>query len=264
VVTDLANVLWIGGVAGAGKTTVARILARHHGMRRYNPDTQTWSHLARALAGGNPAAQRFARMTPSERAAAVPAEIDYHRGPMIIEDLRSLPAAPLVVAELVSPEPAIVPIGQAVALMTSQKAQQTRLERRHPDGVPPRYVRQWQATTDKLMHSGAHAIVVDDLTIDDTVAEVERYFKNRIADGPTAETLEQRRDLLRYANQAVVDQAIGWAQHTRGGDVSTASLSLECECARPTCSALVSLAFADAYSAITQEPPTILAGGHQA
>jgi adenylate kinase family enzyme len=263
-VTDLANVLWIGGVAGAGKTTVARSLARRHGIRRYNPDTQTWNHLARALAAGNPAARRFARMTPAERASATPAEIEYDRGPMIIDDLRSLPPAPLLVAEVAPPDPAAASPTQAVVLLTSRQAQQARLERRHPGGVPPRYVRQWQVTTDKLRHSGAHAIVVDELTIDDTVTEVERYFSHRIAEGPTAATLEQRRDLLRYVNQAVVSQALGWSQHTRGGDVSTAILDLDCECARPTCVAMVKLAFPDAYSAMTRASPAILAAGHLA
>jgi predicted ATPase len=117
---ELRNVLWIGGAAGAGKTTVARRLARRHGLRRYNPDTQTWNHLAQALAKGNPAAQRFARMTPAERAAATPDEIDYDRGPMVIDDLRSLPTTPLTLAELIPPEQVATSIAQAVALMPSQ------------------------------------------------------------------------------------------------------------------------------------------------
>lgn len=260
---DLRNVLWIGGVAGAGKTTAARRLARRYGLRRYNPDTQTWNHLAQALAEGNPAAGRFARMTPAERAAATPDEIDYDRGPMIIEDLRSLPTTPLILAELMPPEGVVTPVGQAVSLMLSQEPQRTRLERRHPHGVPPRYLRSWQTMTERMTKSGAHVIVVDDLTADDTIAATERFFARRLTEGPTARTIEQRRELLRYANQALVTQCLGWFHHTTGGDVSDTVLDFDCECAAPTCTALVNLPLADASTAV-HTPPPILAPGHSA
>lgn len=259
---EFRHVLWVGGVAGAGKTTVARRLARRYGLRRYNPDTQTWNHLAQALAEGSPAAQRFAGMSPAERAAATPDEIDYARGPMILEDLRSLPAVPLVLAEATPSQPGIASVGQAVALMPSQEVQRIRLELRHPGGVPLRYLRSWQATTEELAKAGTHVIVVDDRTIDETIAEVDRFFAGRIAEGPTAVTIDRRRDLLRYANQAVLTQCLGWSQHTIGGDVSRTVLEFDCECARPNCTAFVELAVADASAAMTIEAFPILAPGH--
>ena len=254
--------LWVGGVAGAGKTTVARRLARRHGLRRYNPDAQTWNHLAKALAKGNPAAQRFAGMSPAERASAAPEDIDYGRDPMILSDLRSLPAAPLVVAEVIPPEPGIPSAGQAVSLMTSQEVQRDRLEQRHPDGIPRRYLRSWQATNEKLQRAGTHVIVVDDLSLDDTVAAVERFFARRIEEGPTARSPEERRSLLRYANQAVLDQCRGWARHTIGGDISNTVLDFDCECAQVQCTVLVQLGVADASAAMVQDSPAILATGH--
>jgi gluconate kinase len=259
---ELRNVLWIGGAAGAGKTTVARRLARRYGLRRYNPDTQTWNHLAQALANGNPAAQRFAHMTPVERAAATPSEIHYDRGPMVIDDLRSLPTNPLTLAELIPPEQVATSIGQAVFLMPSQEVQRSRLERRHPQGVPPRYLRSWQETTEKVAQTGTHVIVVDDLTAEDTIAEVERFFASRLAQAPTPQSIDERRGLLRYANHALVNQCLGWSRYTPGGDVSRTVLEFDCECAAPTCTALVKLPLTDALRAGTSTHPSILAAGH--
>jgi gluconate kinase len=259
---ELPNVLWVGGVAGAGKTTVARRIARRYGLRRYNPDTQTWNHLARALAKGNPAAQKFADMTPTERAAAIPNEIHYDREPMVIDDLRSLPTNPLTLAELIPPERVATSIGQAVFLMPSQEVQRSRLERRHPQGVPPRYLRSWQETTEKVAQTGTHVIVVDDLSVEETVAEVERIFASRLAQGPTAQSIEERRDLLRYGNLALADQCLGWSRYTPGGDVSGTVLEFDCECAAPTCTALVKLRLTDALRAVTSTHPSILASEH--
>ena len=64
---SLRHVLWIGGPAGAGKTTIATRLARRHGLRWYNADTQTWAHRDRAIAAGSPAAIRWEAMSPEER-----------------------------------------------------------------------------------------------------------------------------------------------------------------------------------------------------
>jgi hypothetical protein len=119
-------------------------------LRRYNPDTQTWSHLAQALAQGDPAARRAAEMSPAERAAAAPEEIDYARGHMMLDDLRSLPTAFLVLAEASPPEPGIAFMGQAVSLIPTQAVQRSRLASRHPQGVPLRYLRSWQTMTEEL------------------------------------------------------------------------------------------------------------------
>jgi len=260
---SLPNVLWIGGVPGAGKTTVARRLARHHGLRRYNPDTQTWNHLAVALAAGNRAARTFAAMTPAERAAATPDQTRYDRGPMVTADLQALPAAPLIVAEVVPPPRVDASPDQAVALMLSERTQRRRLERRHPDGVPPRYLRAWQASTTRIRHAGIHTLAVDGLSVDEAVAAVERFFAARISCGPSATTTLARRELLRYANRAVVEQYHGWQRYTPSGSLSTSRLVFDCECAAAGCDEVVELSESDATAALRGEVPSILADGHR-
>ena len=51
----LNHVLRIGGGSAAGKTTVARRIARRHGLRWNNADARTWEHRDRALRDGHSA-----------------------------------------------------------------------------------------------------------------------------------------------------------------------------------------------------------------
>ena len=85
---SLRHVLWIGGPAGLGKTTVSRRIARRHGLRWYNADAHTWEHRDRAIREGHAGAIRWEAMSPYERHVdTTPAEmmevsIDFDRWPI--------------------------------------------------------------------------------------------------------------------------------------------------------------------------------------
>lgn len=249
---ELSNVLWIGGPAGAGKTTVARKLARRHGLRWYNSDSRTWIHRERARAAGVPVPDRG------------PAHKLYDRAPMIVDDLRALPASPLVVAEGGPISPAMVTVpGRAVWLMPSREVQHERLRRRHPEGVPAYYLQTWDRLTTMLADSPVTTLVVDDLTEEETLAEVERIFASALAGGPTATSVEERRALVRYGNDALVTQHAGPLTRPEVPvDTSTVVRTFDCECADPECTALVDLIVADAVAAVAEPAPSILAAGH--
>lgn len=236
---DLSHVLWIGGPAAAGKTTVSRLLARRHGLRRYSVDEHMWQYRDRAAAAGVP--------LPDEGPG------DFDHGPMICEDLRSLPS-PLVVVEgaLVRPD-LTTPMEHAVWLMPSQEEQRARLERRHPEGIHHGFVWGWRLIRGQLDAAPDGAtITVDGQTVSQTLAAVEERFAERIAAGPTARTVEERRSLLRYANEVIVTRACtGLARGLLTEDVSTRIF--DCECADPACDALVDLPVRDA-AAILADP----------
>ena len=252
---ELPNVLWIGGPAGAGKTTVARLLARRHGLRWYSSDTKTWEHRDRALAAGIKLPDRG------------PGSQYYDRRPMIIDDLRSLPDSPLIVADgpltpsMARSRPEIT--SQAVWLMPSKEVQHARLRIRHPEGVPPAYLQSWESTVKQFEETDITRIRVDRLTVAETLSEVERVFAPYLGKGPTARSLEERRALIRYGNQALTAQYLSPSARPLVTVVpGELARTFDCECAAASCDALVELRVSDAAAAVAGVPPEILAPGH--
>jgi hypothetical protein len=112
---DLQHVHWIGGGSGAGKSTVARQLAADHGLRLYH--TEPFSrYVGRADPGATPLLQEFMAMDMDERWVNRSPEVmleTFHgfQGEgfdLVLEDLRTLPPDPPVLAEGFSLLPRLV------------------------------------------------------------------------------------------------------------------------------------------------------------
>jgi hypothetical protein len=257
--TTLRHVLWIGG-ASAGKTTLATRLARRHGLRWYSADAHTWEHRDVAIAAGHEAAIRWETMTQEERAATLatdPAQflqlnLDFERGPMILDDLRRLPPTPLVVADGSTVLPELVAQGhaerdRAVWLVPTFEMHRAFHEKK---GFQHLVEYRWLVVAEierQAAEYDVHVLRVDDTVgEDEAVARVEGLFADALAEGPRAETLEERRALLRYANEAIVAQARGYlARPWSEGDEASFMREFLCECGEPECTEVVELAVAD-------------------
>jgi AAA domain len=232
----LPHVLWIGGTPGAGKTTVARALARRHGLRLHSADTQTWVHRDRALAAGHSGAIRWEAMTIDERQQIVPGEeldlwIHRERGPMLVEDVRALPHAPMIVVEGTT-----VPADQTPALFLDRPS----ARRDHPV-----FVHFAEAILESARRHDVPVLTVEG-SVEETIAAVEEHFAAALAAGPHAEGLEERRALLREANAALVFQvrtgtARPWATETP----ETLTRDFLCECDDPECRVVITITAAE-------------------
>ena len=242
--------LWIGGPLGSGKTTVARRIARRHGLRLYSADTRTWAHRDRALADRNEAAEKWERLSPEARGDASPDELvamslHRERGTMVIEDLRKLPRSPLIVAEGSTLPASAVSSGiadpaRSIWLVPTEDFQQRALAGL-PAAARTLYSLLGDVIAGEAQEHDVRTLRVDgSRRIDETVESVEGLFAGAIAEGPRAESVDERAGLLREANEAIVDQVRGyysraWAE----GDPDQVLRTFACECGDPQCSAEV-------------------------
>ncbi|MBO1331718.1 AAA family ATPase [Streptomyces sp. VRA16 Mangrove soil] len=239
-----AAVLWLGGAPGAGKSTVAERLARRHGLRRYHADTRTWAHRDLALAQGVPAALRW---ESADRWAAPVEELlasalHSERGPMVADDVRALPAAPLTVAEgtVVTPGVAAALPGRAALwLLPTPELLEKRLTERELGPAPLALYRRLAAVIEReVLDAGAPHLWVDGDT--DAVAAVTTAWAGVLAAGPRATTAAERRALLREANEGVVAQYTAFFARPWTPDGPRDAVAVfSCECGDPDCTACV-------------------------
>ena len=103
----LRHIRWIGGGSGAGKSTIAGLLAEEYGLRLYHCDDTQSAHTARSNAADYPMLHAFLAMTMDERwVKRTPEEMfrtfhGFHGEGfrLILEDLLDLPTDVPVLVE---------------------------------------------------------------------------------------------------------------------------------------------------------------------
>jgi hypothetical protein len=167
------------------------------------------------------------------------------RGTMVVDDLRRLPASPLVVAEGSTLSPDVLSSGiaepsRALWLIPTEEYSRARHdERRWPPGVRALHALVTADIERQAHEHGAPTIAVDgSLGIEETVATVEELFAEALAAGPLAGSSAERRALLRQANEAIVAQVRGYyARPWADGDADGVVRTFLCECGATGCDA---------------------------
>jgi hypothetical protein len=164
---------------------------------------------------------------------------------MVIDDLRALPTSPLIVAEG-SPLPlSIVSSGsaaraRAVWLLPTAAFQEAQFAARGTAAGPAalyRLLRQL-AERDVREHDMRTLTVDGSRPVSEIARAVEGLFRGAVLAGPRADTLDERRQLLRHMNQAIVAQVLGYhARPWAAGDPELVESLFVCECGQPGCEA---------------------------
>src|SRR3954451_7760114 len=204
----LEHVLWIGGAPGVGKSTVASILARRHGLRIYSADTRTWVHRDQAIAAGVETAVRWEALSPADRRTQpdddlLAMSLYRERGAMVLEDVARLPPSPLIVAEGSVIRPANVPRDlAAVWLVADRDVVRERLGAR--DGQSNRLYELMVTVVAADVDAG-RAPLIEGVELTAPLSAVEPVFAEQLARGPLATSVDERRALLREANLDIVE-----------------------------------------------------------
>jgi hypothetical protein len=248
--SEHAGILWVGGPAAAGKSTVSRLLARKHGFLWYSVDAYAFAHEKRAAVAG----VHVMGTGPG----------DFDRRPMIVEDIQSLSVGTSVVVEGAFVTPKMAGVAEnALWLMPSREEQLARLEHRHQDGVHEGYVWGWELVRSQLEGTGASVVVVDGQTVEQTLMAVEQRFGAILGPCPAARTTDERQSLIRISNRQLAEQATEMLRLGRNKENGHHAVRVfDCECAQANCNEVVALAVEELPTLLAQVPPSIVSSEH--
>jgi hypothetical protein len=261
---DLADVLWIGGPQGSGKSSIARALSRRFDLQLYVIDHRVWVHEPRMPA------TEFSSLSMDERwvHAAPERMLDWfantsrHRFRLVLEDLRELPGSPLAVVE----GPQLFPTFVAAVLRDPAHAlfaipdpgeQRERLLARPglPGTSDPRRAR-INATERDLMIAQRFAREARELRLtvlpagrplDEMIALAVEHFRPVIERGPREVDLAA---LRRFENDVLAMQVRRYRESLGPLNPDDAPLSFACECGASGCDEEIELSLDD-YDALS-------------
>jgi hypothetical protein len=140
---QLRHIRWIGGGSGAGKSTIAGLLAEEYGLHLYHCDDTQSAHTARSNAVDHPMLHAFLALTMDERwVKRTPEEMfhsfhGFHKEGfrLILEDLLDLPTEGPVLVEGYKLLPRLIfpllsRVEQAVWLIPTPEWRRTAFSRR--------------------------------------------------------------------------------------------------------------------------------------
>jgi hypothetical protein len=227
----MANVFWLGGGCGSGKTAIARVLTRRLDLRLYPVDGHTYAHMERSKQGEFPLSQAVAAMTPEQRWARSPtqlvewfAAVAAERLELILADLRDLGPGPTIVAEGPQLFPDLVaPLMQTpqhgLWLLPTPEFSHKGVSGRRAGGLSGEAA-QRRRDRDVLLtelnrqqvqrHGLASAEVDGNRSLADTVDMIAARLVNVPGGLITARGGEQRQRIRQAENAVVVRQLLGW------------------------------------------------------
>ena len=218
---DLANVLFIGGGPGAGKTSISRALAYRWDLQLYNVDHRTWDHFHR-LGGPEPDWTRTPEQLVEDFVAA-----SHRRWPLVLEDLAALPDSPAAIVEGPFVLPELVPAGSpAVFLVPSDP--QIRRVRGERGSLPV------VADRDVLL-----AQRISGLRVDRSLAEMIELVASQFSLEGLPRVVD-RPAIRRFENDVLARQLDLWPGYQGEWEVPFA-----CECATAGCTDMIELTLAE-------------------
>ncbi|MDE9366838.1 hypothetical protein PZ938_14580 [Luteipulveratus sp. YIM 133132] len=238
--------LWIGGIQGAGKSTIAEQLARRWDLPCQHVDAFTYAHLPRM----HPVPQlhdQLARGT--DHAVAMWHRVSAERVPLVIEDIhgRGVGGVPtLVEGPQLTPSTAgsLAVLGAVWLLASPARTQQVRRARAvaAQDAAAQARVEQLARRDEAVLRQLRAALeaagsvyvqVADRPDWSLVVAQVEEALAVALAAAPRLQAGEPLRRQRAYENAALAHQGLLWQRAE--GIRTLPSAEFACECGRSGC-----------------------------